>query len=82
MVALRWTAHVDFDTGSIRVERLKNGIASVHPLGERELRGLRRLQKAQAGRYVFVNERGAPVTELGFRKTRRASRREFRRSPS
>ena len=26
-------------------------------------------QKAQTGRYVFVNERGAPVTEVGFRKT-------------
>jgi type 1 fimbriae regulatory protein FimB/type 1 fimbriae regulatory protein FimE len=69
LVALRWTAHVDFTTGTLRVERLKNGTPSVHPLGERELRGLRRLQKAGGGRYVFVNERGAPVTELGFRKT-------------
>jgi site-specific recombinase XerD len=69
LVALRWTANIDFGSGTIRVDRLKNGVASVHPLGERELRGLRRLQKAQQGRYVFVNERGAPVTELGFRKT-------------
>jgi type 1 fimbriae regulatory protein FimB/type 1 fimbriae regulatory protein FimE len=69
LVALRWTANIDFDGGTIRVDRLKNGVSSVHPLGERELRGLRRLQKAQQGRYVFVNERGAPVTELGFRKT-------------
>jgi type 1 fimbriae regulatory protein FimB/type 1 fimbriae regulatory protein FimE len=69
LVALRWTANIDFDSGTIRVERLKNGVSSVHPLGERELRGLRKLQKAQQGRYVFVNERGAPVTELGFRKT-------------
>ncbi len=69
LVALCWTANIDFDSGTIRVERLKNGVSSVHPLGERELRGLRKLQKAQQGRYVFVNERGAPVTELGFRKT-------------
>jgi type 1 fimbriae regulatory protein FimB/type 1 fimbriae regulatory protein FimE len=47
LVGLRWAAHIDFDTGSIRVERLKNGIASVHPLGERELRGLRWLQKGK-----------------------------------
>jgi site-specific recombinase XerD len=66
---LRWAAHIDFDTGSLRVERLKHGIDSVHPLGERELRGLRRLQKAQSGRYVFVTEGGAPITEAGFRKT-------------
>ena len=69
LVGLRWTAHVDFDAGTLRVERLKNGVHSVHPLSERELRGLRRLQKANTGRYVFVNERGAPITEIGFRKT-------------
>jgi len=69
LVALRWTAHVDFTAGTLRVERLKHGVPSVHPLGERELRGLRRLQKAGEGRYVFTNERGAPVTELAFRKT-------------
>ena len=69
LVALRWTAHVDFTTGALRVERLKRGVLSVHPLSERELRGLRRLQKAGQGRCVFTNERGAPVTELAFRKT-------------
>ena len=47
----------------------QDGVPSVHPLGERELRGLRRLRKAGKGRYVFTNERGAPVTELAFRKT-------------
>jgi len=69
LVGLRWTAHVDFDAGTLRVERAKNGVPSVHPLSERELRGLRRLQKANMGRYVFINERGAPITETGFRKT-------------
>src|SRR5712691_9220695 len=56
LVALRWAANIDFDAGSIRVERLKHGIDSVHPLGERELRGLRRLQRATPGRYVLINE--------------------------
>jgi type 1 fimbriae regulatory protein FimB/type 1 fimbriae regulatory protein FimE len=69
LCGLRWGAHIDFDTGTVRVERLKHGIDSVHPLGERELRGLKKLQKTQPGRYVFMNDRGAPVTELGFRKT-------------
>jgi site-specific recombinase XerD len=47
----------------------EDGVPSVHPLDERELRGLRRLQKASQGRYVFSNERGASVTEAAFRKT-------------
>jgi type 1 fimbriae regulatory protein FimB/type 1 fimbriae regulatory protein FimE len=68
LCGLRWGAHIDFDSGTIRCERLKHGIDSVHPLGERELRGLRQLQK-KGGRYVFTNRDGAPVTELGFRKT-------------
>src|SRR5262249_49851247 len=69
LVALRWAAHIDFDSGTVRIERLKNGVPSVHPLSERELRGLRCLQKTSQGRYVFTNERGAPVTEAAFRKT-------------
>jgi len=69
LVALRWAAHIDFDSGTARIERLKNGVSSVHPLSERELRGLRRLQKGSQGRHVFTNERGAPVTEAAFRKT-------------
>jgi site-specific recombinase XerD len=60
---------VDFDASTLRIERLKSGVPSVHPMSERELRGLRRLQKANTGRYVFVNERGTPITETAFRKT-------------
>src|SRR5215467_15443073 len=40
LVALRSSAHIDFDTGTVRIERLKNGVSSAHPLSERELRGL------------------------------------------
>lgn len=70
LVRLRWQAHIDFGNSTIRVERLKRGVDSVHPLGEREIRGLRRLQKENGdGRYVFVNERGAPISDEGFRKT-------------
>src|SRR5207248_333824 len=68
LVGLRW-GHVNWSNGTLLVERLKNGVPGTHPLGERELRGLRRLQKANAGRYIFTNERGAPVSDIGFRKT-------------
>lgn len=69
LCGLRWTAHIDFSTSTLRVERLKNGVASVQPMDERTIRGLRRLQRETgAGRYVFVNERGQPITDMGIRK--------------
>jgi site-specific recombinase XerD len=52
-----------------RVNRLKNGIASVHQLTGIELRALRRLQREQKpGRYVFMSERGAPMSAVAFRR--------------
>ena len=40
-----------------------------HPLTGAELRALRRLQREQEpGRYVFISERGAPMTPDGFKK--------------
>ena len=42
---------------------------SVHPLTGKELRALRRLQREQEpGRYVFMSERGAPMSPVGFRR--------------
>ena len=44
-------------------------MASVHPLTGSELRALRRLQREQEpGRYVFMSERGAPMSPVGFRR--------------
>jgi site-specific recombinase XerD len=69
LVALRWD-QVDFNQGLLHVARLKNGVASVHPLGGEELRALRRLRRDQPeGRHVFQTERDAPMTPAGFRKT-------------
>jgi integrase len=42
---------------------------SVHPLTGTELRALRRLQREQEpGRYLFMSERGAPISAVGFRR--------------
>jgi type 1 fimbriae regulatory protein FimE len=68
LASLRWD-HVDLKAGLIHVSRLKNGIASVHPLRGPELRALRRLQREYDGSaYVFVTERGGPMTPDGVRK--------------
>jgi len=60
LVALRWD-DIDFQTGKLHVRRAKGGTASVHPIGGRELRALRRLKRETSQSvYVFVSERLAP----------------------
>jgi type 1 fimbriae regulatory protein FimB/type 1 fimbriae regulatory protein FimE len=67
--ALRWD-QIDLSHGHLHVSRRKNGVDSVHPLTGAELRALRRLQREQGqlGRYVFLSERGAPMSPPGFRR--------------
>jgi type 1 fimbriae regulatory protein FimB/type 1 fimbriae regulatory protein FimE len=68
LCALRWD-QVDLVHGRLHVSRLKNGMPSVHPLTGTELRALRRLKREQEpGRYVFLSERGAPMSAAGFRR--------------
>ena len=68
LVALRWD-DIDFTTGKLHVRRAKDGMASVHPLGAKELRALRRLQRETAqGVHVFVSERLAPLSVAGYQR--------------
>ena len=68
LVALRWD-DIDFQTGKLHVRRAKGGTASVHPIGGRELRALRRLKReAPASIYVFVSERLAPLSVAGYQR--------------
>ena len=68
LCALTWD-QIDFSQGMMHVRRLKNGIASVQQIGGEEMRALRALKREEgAGRFVFMSERGAPMTPAGFRK--------------
>jgi type 1 fimbriae regulatory protein FimE len=68
LCSLRWE-QVDLVHGRLHVSRVKNGMPSVHPLTGTELRALRRLQREQEpGRYLFMSERGAPMSAVGFRR--------------
>ena len=71
LVALRWD-DIDFQTGKLHVRRAKGGMASVHPLGGKELRALRRLQREtpEGARtvHVFVSERLAPLSVAGYQR--------------
>ena len=65
---LRWD-QFDLKRGTLHVNRIKNGLESVHPLGGEELRALRKLQREQPeSRILFLSERGAPLTAVAFLK--------------
>jgi type 1 fimbriae regulatory protein FimB/type 1 fimbriae regulatory protein FimE len=74
---LRWE-QIDFATATLHVRRIKHGTPATHPLTGRELRALRRHQRASPGApgaFVFVSERGAPLSAPGFsRMVERAGR--------
>jgi type 1 fimbriae regulatory protein FimB/type 1 fimbriae regulatory protein FimE len=57
-VDLCWD-QVDLSKGHLHVRRLKNGIASVHPIQGDELRALRELKRGQEppSAFVFTSER-------------------------
>ena len=71
LVALRWD-DIDFRAAKLHVRRSKGGMASVHPLGGKELRALRRLQRETPDGvrtvHVFVSERLAPLSVAGYQR--------------
>jgi integrase len=74
---LRWE-QIDFATATLHVRRIKHGTPATHPLTGREMRALRKHQRATPGTpsaFVFVSERGAPLSAPGFsRMVERAGR--------
>jgi len=68
LVALRWDM-VDLKKGLLHVSRLKNGVASTHPIRGPEIRALRRLKRDYPDTpYLFVTERKGPLTTSTVRK--------------
>jgi type 1 fimbriae regulatory protein FimB/type 1 fimbriae regulatory protein FimE len=68
LIAIRWDM-IDLKQGILHVSRLKNGVASTHPLRGPELRALRKLKRDYPDTpYVFVTERKGPLTASNVRK--------------
>jgi type 1 fimbriae regulatory protein FimB/type 1 fimbriae regulatory protein FimE len=68
LVALHWD-QVDLKAGLLHVARLKNGLASTHPIRGPELRALRELKRDYpSSPYLFVSELGGPMTPATVRK--------------
>ena len=63
---LQWH-QVELDHGRMHVRRAKNGTPSVHPIRGDEIRALRKLRRESPNEaYVFVTERGGPMSTIGF----------------
>ena len=63
---LQWH-QVELDQGRMHVRRAKNGTPSVHPIRGDEIRALRKLRReSPTEAYVFVTERGGPMSTIGF----------------
>jgi integrase len=69
LVTLRWD-DIELATGRMHVRRANGGATSVHPIGAKESRALRRLQREATNRspYVFVSERGALLSVAGYQR--------------
>ena len=67
LVNVRWD-DLDLTTGRMHVRRAKGGEASVHPIGGKEMRALRRLQRESSSPYVFVSEREVPLSVAGYQR--------------
>lgn len=68
LVNLRWS-DVDFKASKLNVKRLKGSVSGVHPIEGDELRALRKLRAQDANtEFMFVTERGGPMSAAGFRK--------------
>ncbi len=68
LVRLKWS-QVDLQSSTLHVQRLKNGINTVHPISINAMRSLRQIKKKYtANHFVFVSERQTPMTVSNFRK--------------
>ncbi|GAA3897205.1 tyrosine-type recombinase/integrase [Halomonas cibimaris] len=70
LIALKWQ-HLDLASGhTLTIQRAKGSLDGTHPLQGETVRALKRYQNATQRRdgFVFVSERGAPVSVAGFRK--------------
>jgi len=67
-VDLRWD-QVDFKSGQIHINRLKNGRPATHYLEGDEMRALRKLKRDNpVNPFIFVTERGGPLTRSTVNK--------------
>jgi type 1 fimbriae regulatory protein FimB/type 1 fimbriae regulatory protein FimE len=75
LVSLRWD-DIDFAAGKLHVRRAKGGTSSVHPIGGRELRALRRLKRETSASTLCVCVRASGPFERGGLSAHGCARRQ------
>ncbi len=61
LIELKWN-QVDFKQAEMHVKRLKSGTPAVHPIKGDELRLLRKVKREYDSKFVFISERGLPLS--------------------
>ena len=61
LIDLKWN-QIDFKQAEMHVRRLKSGTPSVHPIKGDELRLLRKVKREYDSKFVFISERGLPLS--------------------
>lgn len=61
LIDLKWN-QIDFKAAEMHIRRLKNGTPAVHPIKGDELRLLRKVKREYPSKFIFISERGAPLS--------------------
>jgi hypothetical protein len=65
---LQWH-QIELSEARLHVHRVKNGTPSIHPIRGDEMRALHKLRRDNpTDAYVFVSERGGPMSPIGFHR--------------
>ena len=67
LISLKWS-DIDFQSGQIKVNRLKNGLSNTQPLGSDEIKALKRLHRDKKSSYVFISNQQKPLSYIGIHK--------------
>lgn len=72
LTGLKWN-DLDLDGGTVQVHRLKGSKDSAHTLQGDEVRQLRALRRISTSAFVFVTERGGPLSADSFQRILKAA---------
>jgi type 1 fimbriae regulatory protein FimB/type 1 fimbriae regulatory protein FimE len=67
LCGMKWS-DLDLDGGAFEVHRLKNSKDSTHTLQGDEVRALRAIKRESSSAFVFVTERGGPLSADSFQR--------------
>lgn len=67
IIKLKWS-DIDFESGQIKINRIKGSLSGIHPLEKDEIKALKVLFKNKSSNYVFISVQGKPISDISVRK--------------